>query len=137
MSKFAATAIALAAFALPSTAMAHCAPSTASFNLSCENGVTVLRGRGTSAVPIGPSAAQVQLEIARTQAATARADIAARERSAARNADLRAREIENARYRNVLLERNTRDTTTSIRRRGYGYGFNRGFGFAQPIRAGH
>jgi hypothetical protein len=139
MSKFTAVAITLAAIALPSTAIAHCASAGSSFSASCENGVRVVRAQSQSAMPVGLSAAQAQLEVAKLQAATARAALASQERIARAQADLRAQELENKRYRNMLLERNTRRTTTTIDRRQFGYGFGTGFGYqvARPLRIKH
>ena len=123
--------------AVPTAAFAHCSGGTANFAVSCESGVTVIRHRANSAMPIGLSPAQAKVKIAKMEQATARAKIAAKARADAAKAELKARELDVKQYRAQVYNRNSqRGRYVSYGHTGFGYGFGTGGGYtvARPIR---
>jgi len=124
----------LAILALPATAAAHCGSTQGSFSVNCESGVKVYRHNAQSSLPAGPTAAQIQLNIAKLRQQTAEKRIQAERNAQAEQADLRRQEIENERFRNRILQENAGRRsgrfTTGFGNRGF---YGGGLTFARPV----
>lgn len=118
-----------AAISFPTAAAAQCGTTQGSFAVTCERGVQVYRHNALSGIPAPLSHAEAHLQSAQIRAETARLRIAAQERANQRNAELRERELATEDYRARVYNRNSRRTSYGIS----AY-YNRGYGFARPVR---
>lgn len=125
-----ASLLALSLLALPGIAAASCGTSQGSFAVNCESGVKVYRHAAPSAIPVGPTAAQVQLNIAKMRQQTEQNRIIAQRAAQAEQNELRERELALEDYRARILDRDLRN-----RNRFFGVqpGLQNGLGFGAGV----
>lgn len=133
-----------AALAFPAAAFAGCGTMHGSFAVTCEQGVQVYRHNSLSGVPAPLTQGEVALQIEKSRAKTASAQLAAQERASRRSDNIRERELAladyNARVNDTNLRVLRRNSNLYYGGYGRGYGFNTGgfnvanTGFNQRLR---
>lgn len=124
------TLLALSLLALPGVASATCGMTQGSFAVHCESGVKVYRHSAPSAIPVGPTAAQVQLNIAKMRHQAEQNRIIAQREAQAEQVELRERELALEDYRTRILDRDLRNQNRFF---GVQPGLQNGLGFGAGV----